>query len=85
MLKATIWRNQGERGAYFSTQYARSYKDDQGQWHDTSQMRESDHLPLRHLAGRAHDHVNALKQEARKAERERANSPSLNLAPAQNR
>lgn len=85
LLKATIWRNERERGAFFSTQYARSYKDEQGQWHDTNQMRESDHLPLRHLAGRAHDRVTTLKQEARKAIREHANDPSLNSSPIRSR
>lgn len=72
-LKATIWRNDGEKGPNRITEYTRSYQDKDGAWHDTHTMRESDHLKLSHLAGRAHDRVMELRiaeREQRKSKRQ---------------
>ena len=29
-LKATLWRNEGDKGPYYATELARTYKDDDG-------------------------------------------------------
>jgi hypothetical protein len=80
-LKATIWRNEGENGAYRTTEYTRSYQDKDGKWHDTHAMRESDNLPLRHLSGRAHDRVMALKIAEREHRKTKTPEQSKDMSP----
>lgn len=80
-LKATIWRNEGEKGAYRTTEYTRSYQDKDGNWRDTHAMRESDHLPLRHLSGRAHDRVVALKIAEREQRKAKTPEQSKDISP----
>jgi hypothetical protein len=31
-ITATVWRNDGEKGPYYSVNFDRSYKDDAGDW-----------------------------------------------------
>lgn len=31
-LKATIWKNAGEKGEFYNTTFAQSYKDAHGEW-----------------------------------------------------
>ncbi len=35
-VKATIWENQGPKGAFFSATFARPYKDAEGNWQNAS-------------------------------------------------
>lgn len=74
-LKSTIWRNEGRNGDFFTTQYTRAYKDQDGAWHETTQMRESDHLPLRHLSGKTHDRIMAMKRDERERRARRERKP----------
>lgn len=80
-LKATIWRNEGENGPYRTTEYTRSYQDKEGKWRDTHAMRESDNLPLRHLSGRAHDRVMALKIAEREQRKTKTQQPNPDISP----
>lgn len=70
-LKAAIWRNEGEHGAYHAVTLARTYKDRDGNLQDTSSFRAKDMLGLSELARRAHHHAHDLDREAFK-ERRRA-------------
>ncbi len=69
-LKAAIWRNESERGAYHSVTLARTYKDQEGNFHDTSSFRAQDMLGLAELARQAHHHTNDLDREAFKEQRQ---------------
>lgn len=79
-LKATIWRNDGEKGAYHTVNLARTYKDDQGNYHDTGSFRAGDMLGLAELARQAHYRANDLNREAfkeqRRAEPEQERGPA---------
>lgn len=49
-LRSASWRNEGEHGAFYNTRMNRSYIDKEGQFKETTTMRERDLLPLAKLA-----------------------------------
>ena len=61
-LKATIWKNEGEKGAFFSVNLSRTYKDDGGNYHDSDSFSGSELLRIAHLASQAYDRVSTLRQ-----------------------
>ena len=63
-LKAAIWRNESEHGAYHSVNVTRTYKDKDGNLQDTHSMRGKDMLGLAELARRAHHDVSARDRAA---------------------
>ena len=69
-LKAALWRNESERGAYHSVTLARTYKDREGQLQETSSFRAKDMLGLSELARRAHHHTHDLDRTAFKEQRQ---------------
>ncbi len=64
-LKATIWKNEGEKGAFFSVNLTRTYKDDAGNYHDSDSFSGTELLRIAHLATRAYDLVSELRQQER--------------------
>ena len=64
-LKATIWKNEGEKGAFFSVNLTRTYKDDAGSYHDSDSFSGTELLRIAHLATRAYDLVLELRQQER--------------------
>jgi cupin superfamily acireductone dioxygenase involved in methionine salvage len=62
-LKASIWRNESDKGAYYNTTFARSYKDEAGQYHDSQTFGQQDLLRLSELSRSAYNRINELKQE----------------------
>lgn len=69
-LKAAIWRNENDKGAYHSVTVARTYKDRDGNLQDTQSFRAKDMLGLSELARRAHHEVNELDRAAFKEQRQ---------------
>ena len=59
-LKATIWRNAGEKGPWYSTDFVRAYKTDAG-FEDTRSFGERDVLRVAFLAQQAHGKVLELR------------------------
>lgn len=59
-LKASIWRNEGEKGAYYTTTLARTYQDEQGNLRDTHSFSKNDLLKVAELARGAYNHINDL-------------------------
>ena len=53
LITATIWDNNG----FYSVDLARSYKDDQGQWQNTTSYSHSDLLNLSHIVRRAENWI----------------------------
>ena len=64
-LKATIWKNAGEKGAFFSANLTRIYTDDNGNYHDSDSFSGTELLRIAHLATRAYDRVSELRQQER--------------------
>lgn len=68
-LKAAIWRNESQRGAYHQVTLSRTYKDAEGQLRDTGSFRSQDMLGLAELARRTHHEVQELDRAAFKDQR----------------
>ncbi|EDP64946.1 hypothetical protein BAL199_21359 [alpha proteobacterium BAL199] len=64
-LKASIWRNEADKGPFFATTFARTYKDEDGQYRDTHSFVGSDLLKLSELARAAYTRTNELRREER--------------------
>lgn len=64
-LKATVWRNEGEKGPYFTTSFARTYADKEGKPRDTQSFSQTDLLRLAELGRETYGMINDLKQELR--------------------
>ncbi|MEQ8287857.1 hypothetical protein [Thalassospira sp.] len=62
-LKASIWRNEGDKGAYYATELARTYKDADGNLHDTHSFVGADLLRVSELARKAYDRTSELRRE----------------------
>jgi len=54
-FKATIWKNLGEKGAFFSTTITRLYTDEHGNYHESTRFSGADLLKVSRLAGKAYD------------------------------
>jgi hypothetical protein len=54
-LRATVWKNQGKNGDYYTVQLSRSFRDKKGNWKDTASF------GVRHL-----DAVRSLLDQAEK-------------------
>jgi len=61
-LKATIWKNEGEKGPFFSVSLTRIYTDDAGNYHDSDSFSGSELLRIARLASRAYDRIADLRQ-----------------------
>lgn len=61
-LKATIWKNVGENGDFFTVTLTRTYTDEAGNYHDSSSFSGSELLRIAHLARRAYDATSELRQ-----------------------
>ena len=63
-LKAAIWTNESEGGAYHTVSFARLYRTEEGEWRSTGSFRRDDLLLLGKLADRTHDRIFELQAEA---------------------
>jgi len=64
-LKATIWRNEAESGPFYATSFVRTFRDSEGQFHDTNSFVAADLLKLAELARAAYTRTTALRREDR--------------------
>ena len=53
-VKAAIWRNEGDNGAYFNVTFQRLYRTEDGQWQSTASFGRDDLLVLAKLANATH-------------------------------
>jgi hypothetical protein len=61
-IKVTIWRNEGEKGPWFSVNHRRSFK--QGdEWKETDSYGQDDLLPLAKLLDLAHTWILGQQQQ----------------------
>ena len=61
-LKATIWRNFGENGSFYAVQFTRTWRDDQGIYHDSDSFSGTELLRVARLVGKAYDRSVELRQ-----------------------
>ena len=61
-LKATIWTNDGQKGTFYSVDFSRTYKDEQDGYRDSKSFSGSELLRIAHLASKAYDRVQELRQ-----------------------
>lgn len=64
-IKATLWRNEGEKGPYVSTDFSRSWQDSEGQWHDSKSFGLGDLLGLSELARTAYGRGREIERDLR--------------------
>lgn len=89
-LKASIWSNEGEKGPFYSTTLARTWRDDDGQLHDSHSFAGTDLLRVSELARSAYNRTQELRREdhqqtqAQEPQRDApAPQPAPEPAPAQ--
>jgi hypothetical protein len=56
-LKATIWRQESDKGPWYSVVLARTYRDQAGNWQSSGSFGRDDLLLLAKLADRAHSWI----------------------------
>lgn len=60
-IKASIWKNEGEKGPFYSVKITRTYTDDAGNYHDSDSFSGSELLRVARLAGKAYDRASELR------------------------
>lgn len=67
-LKASIWRNEGDKGAYYTTTFARTYEDREGNLKDSHSFSSNDLLRVGELARQAHHRTGELRRAYARAQ-----------------
>lgn len=62
-LKATVWKNEGENGDYYSTTLSRTWQDEEGNYRDSHSFSGAELLRVSELARGAYARTNELRQE----------------------
>jgi len=57
-VKAKVWANNGNKGAWYNVTFARSYRDENGEFQDSESYSRDDLLHLARAAGKAFDYIN---------------------------
>lgn len=63
-ITATIWKNQSEKGAFYSVEVERSYRDTEETYKSSKSFSGTDLLKVSRLAAKAYDHIEELGAEA---------------------
>lgn len=61
-VKASIWKNDSEKGAFFSVSFSRTYKNADGRLRDVSSFSGPQLLQLSRLAEKAYDRAAELRR-----------------------
>ncbi|MBB4123961.1 hypothetical protein [Martelella radicis] len=83
-VKAAIWENDGEKGSFDSVTFARSYRDQDGNYADTNRFSGTDLLKLSRLAEQSYDAVQERQNERNRqnyAERQRQDADRSKRRP----
>ncbi|MAW61969.1 MAG: hypothetical protein CMJ94_14225 [Planctomycetes bacterium] len=59
-IRAAIWKNEGEKGPFFSVTLTRTFQDEAGNYQDSTSFSGTQLLRVSRLAGRAYDRVGEL-------------------------
>ncbi len=71
-LQVVVWRNTGERGAYYSVNIQRSFKREDDSWGETDSLGQDDILAMAELLREAYAWIKHQKQADAKARKESA-------------
>ena len=55
LLKATVWKQNSEKGGFFRVNFTRRYRDKDGNWQDSDSFSGSELLRIAHLATKAYE------------------------------
>jgi len=69
-LQVVVWRNTGERGAYYSVNIQRSFKREDDSWGETDSLAQDDLLAMAELLREAYAWIKHQKQADAKARKE---------------
>jgi hypothetical protein len=69
-VSAAIWRNDSERGAFYSVTFQRSYKGKDGKYTSSDSFNGSDLLLLAKVADQAHTEIERLRANDKDAQTE---------------
>lgn len=61
-IKATIWQNQTEKGAFYSVDIVRGYKDQNDEWKDTHSFSGAELLRVANLSTQAYNAISEARQ-----------------------
>jgi hypothetical protein len=67
-VSAAIWRNQNQKGVFYSVTFERSYKDDAGNWQTSSSFNAGELLLLAKAADQAESEIRRLRASDRTSE-----------------
>ncbi len=70
VLQVTIWRNQGEKGPYYTVNPTRSYKQGDETWRETDSLNADDLLAMAELLHEAYDWIKTQRRADAKARKE---------------
>ena len=62
-IKATIWANFGEKGTFYTVEISRTYKDDQGNYHDAHSFSGTQLLRVARVSHLAYTRISELRQQ----------------------
>ena len=60
----TIWQNEGQNGPFYTITFSRSYKDREGNWQRTTNLRHKDMPDVQTVAGLVTEKIAELAPEA---------------------
>ena len=66
-LKATIWKRFGDNGNFYTVEISRTWRDDQGEFHDSHSYTGSQLLRAARLASLAYDAIACLRDADRQS------------------
>ena len=66
-IKATIWKQESQNGAFYRVNLSRAYRDKDGNWKDSDSFSGTELLQVAELARRAYERTNQLRQQDRAA------------------
>ena len=64
-VEVSVWKNRGETGDMYNTTIRNTYKDEEGNWKDTSNFGPADLAVLAQLSGQAFQAIVELKSQGR--------------------
>jgi len=63
-IKGSIWRNESEKGTYYTVTLSKTYKTNEGEYRDTHSIHENDFLRGAEVLRKAHERVINIRREA---------------------
>ena len=68
-IRAALWKQEGPNGSFYSTTFSKSYRDDQGNYHNSQSFAGTYLLKVSQLAQQAYQHSRELQLQDRQAQR----------------